>query len=644
MDKRSVLAFVIIGIILVGWLIYSSQVQQKKLEEQKRQQYLSDSIFKLTDTVKKSVEKDTVKITEKVKRDTISSAATDSADNYLKNTLGSVFYKYSYKLNDSDKFPEKNIFIKNGLSNLQFTNYGAAMMRFYPVEFKQWNGEPVQLVDWKKKKELSLLFTSKDGKLIDTRDLYFNCNYNPEDTVDILTDKDFKLRYELILSEDSTQKITITYSFIPDSYEFDVLYSLQNSNKFINDNKYQVLWSSSLNLTEYRSDDESNYSEAYAYSGTEFLDFDVTTPNDTAKSYFGEKKDINGTTDYVSSRNKYFGVFLIPFSRKSDGAYLEGNKILLPDKGFKENYSIALKMDIRNDKIDTADFKILLAPMDYKILSSYNMDLEKTMRFPLDFIVRPIAIYVILPFFYFLHSFIPNYGLVIIVFAIAMKILLNPLMKKQMESMKKMGQLNPKMTEIREKYKDDPSKQNQAIMELYRKEKINPAGGCLPMLIQLPILYALFRVFSSTIELRQQPFIWWIKDLSVPDVIFTLPFKIPLFGIDQIAGLATLMGITMFIQQKMTTVDPKQKMLTYMMPIMFTLLFYTLPSGLNLYYFMFNLLSIAQQYYQTKIKKPLPELPEAAKMTTQTTRPRTIKEAKKSFWDRMSDMQKKYKK
>jgi YidC/Oxa1 family membrane protein insertase len=173
--------------------------------------------------------------------------------------------------------------------------------------------------------------------------------------------------------------------------------------------------------------------------------------------------------------------------------------------------------------------------------------------------------------------------------------------------MKKMGQLNPKMTAIKEKYKDDPTKMNKMIMNLYKEEKINPAGGCLPLILQLPILYALFGVFRSTIELRQQPFILWIKDLSAPDVILQLPFKIPIIGISQIAGLAALMGITMFIQQKMTVTDPKQKAMVYFMPIMLTLLFFSFPSGLNLYYFVFNLLSIGQQYYQTKIKKPDPE-------------------------------------
>jgi YidC/Oxa1 family membrane protein insertase len=193
--------------------------------------------------------------------------------------------------------------------------------------------------------------------------------------------------------------------------------------------------------------------------------------------------------------------------------------------------------------------------------------------------------------------------------------------------MKKMGQLSPKINAIREKYKDDSAKANTQIMKLYKEEGINPAGGCLPLLLQLPILYALFGVFRSTIELRQANFMLWITDLSAPDVILQLPFKIPIFGIDQIAGLATLMGITMFIQQKMTVTDPKQKAMVYMMPVMLTLLFFSFPSGLNLYYFIFNLLSIAQQIYSTKYKKVEPPNPEM-----------NLKPRKKSFIERMADI------
>jgi YidC/Oxa1 family membrane protein insertase len=138
---------------------------------------------------------------------------------------------------------------------------------------------------------------------------------------------------------------------------------------------------------------------------------------------------------------------------------------------------------------------------------------------------------------------------------------------------------------------------NQQVMHLYKEYGVNPASGCLPLLLQLPILFALYAVFRSSIELRQAGFALWITDLSVPDSILKLPFTIPFFGIHEVSGVALAMGVTMFVQQKMSTTDPRQKAMIWMMPILMTLMFNSFPAGLNLYYFMFNILSIGQQIW-----------------------------------------------
>jgi YidC/Oxa1 family membrane protein insertase len=598
MDKRTVLAFVIIGAILIIWLVWTSNMQKQQVQNK----VVKDSTTTHIDSTKapKKEVKDSIKITLKETTDTLK-------NDTLKGAFGNAFYKNAIlNLVNEPSGKEKIIMLENKVAYMEFTNYGGAIRKFVTRDFKAYNGDTLQLINWKKGRELNLVFTSNEGKTINTKDLVFNCKYKEWERVELENKKDFKLKYELFVGGDSTQKIIKTYTFKPDSYEFEVDYELVNSGKFITRSEYQVVWGSSLNLSEYLSTDEATFSESYAYMAGEVETY-------TAKNFLNEyneqndNKKFTGYTDYICTRNKYFGVFIIPMTRKGDGAYFTGYKEHLPDEGVKNNYSIGMKMEIKDEKYEKNSFQILITPIDYNLLKSYNKDLEKTMRFSLDFIVRPIAQYMIIPFFTFLHKFIPNYGIVIIIFAIVLKIVLNPLTKKQMQSMKKMGQLNPKMTAIKEKYKDDPTKMNKMIMNLYKEEKINPAGGCLPLILQLPILYALFGVFRSTIELRQQAFFWWIKDLSVPDVIIQLPYKIPIIGINQIAGLATLMGITMFIQQKMTVTDPKQKAMVYFMPIMLTLLFFSFPSGLNLYYFIFNLLSIGQQYYQTKIKKPDPE-------------------------------------
>ena len=225
-----------------------------------------------------------------------------------------------------------------------------------------------------------------------------------------------------------------------------------------------------------------------------------------------------------------------------------------------------------------------MGPMDYETLKAMDVKLDRLMNFGMP-LIKVFSI----PFYYALqalHKVVGNYGWAIIIFAIVIKVILYPLTRKSFKSMKAMQALQPKIQALQEKYKGDPQKLNQETMKLYKEEGVNPMGGCLPMLLQMPILIALFNLFRTTIMLRQAPFLM-IKDLSAPDAL------IPLAG--GINILPILMGVTMIIQQKMTVTDPKQKMMAYMMPIMFLFFFYRVSAGLNLYYLIFNLVTIAQE-------------------------------------------------
>jgi YidC/Oxa1 family membrane protein insertase len=579
MDKRSIMGFVLIGLILIVWLYIQNQNTVK--EQQKKEQItkqIEDSLKKLmpVDTMKKEVKKDTTRIKPEQQADTL---------------------KYGMMFRRFEKGEDKIFRVETDKYYAEFSNKGGALIKFELKGFKTWDGYPVQLIKLDQGGEINILFNSTEGKLIDTKDFYFNSDYKPWDKIDLKGNEEYKLTYVLPVNDSTGSKIIKTYTFKNDSYMFGTNVDLVNSSYFLSNFEYQLIWEHSLKLTEYRSDMEGNYAEAFSFSGGELEIVDASKLDQQYKS------DLTGNTDWVLSRIKYFCVGLIPQNPKANGSYITGFRTTLPDNGYEEHYSIALKMEVKNDKSEKSSYEVYLGPMDYKILKSYDIGLEKTMRFSLDFIVRPIAQYIILPFFLFIHNYIANWGLVIIIFSIVMKIVLNPFTRYQMKSMRKMSEMQPKMNAIKEKYKDEPQKQQQALMKFYKEEKINPAGGCLPLLLQMPILYALFGVFSSTIELRQAYFGLWIKDLSVPDVIFTLPFKIPLFGINEFSGLALLMGITMFIQQKMTVKDPKQAAMVYIMPVMLTLIFMALPSGLNLYYFTFNLLSIVEQYLGTRKKK-----------------------------------------
>jgi YidC/Oxa1 family membrane protein insertase len=201
-----------------------------------------------------------------------------------------------------------------------------------------------------------------------------------------------------------------------------------------------------------------------------------------------------------------------------------------------------------------------------------------------------------------IHSFVPNYGLAIILLTILVRLVMTPLTMKQMRSMERMRKIQPKIKEIQEKYADDRQKQSEQMMSLYRQESVNPLGGCLPMVLQLPVFIGLFYALRSSIQLRHAPFFGWIDDLSAPDLLFVLP------GVDfPIRVLPVLMGASMFLQQKLTPmqIDPAQaRMMLIMMPGMMTVISYTFPSGLVLYWMMSNVLAIAHQLWVGKQMDP----------------------------------------
>jgi YidC/Oxa1 family membrane protein insertase len=206
-----------------------------------------------------------------------------------------------------------------------------------------------------------------------------------------------------------------------------------------------------------------------------------------------------------------------------------------------------------------------------------------------------------------MHKYISNYGIVVIIFSILIKVVLWPLTRKSQISMKKMSALQPEVKRLKEFHAKNPQAANKAMMDLYKERGVNPAAGCIPILFQMPLLYGFFIIFRSTIEFRQAPFVGWITDLSQPDVIAHLGFSIPLYG-SAVALLPLVMGVSQFFMSKRTMTDPNQKAMIYVMPVFMTLLFNRFPSGLTLYYTLYNLFTI---FEQRLIKLPDFTVPEA---------------------------------
>ena len=367
-------------------------------------------------------------------------------------------------------------------------------------------------------------------------------------------------------------------TFSPENYTVDIRVDLSSAEN----NLYReasIVWTGGLAVTEKNKTEDLTYFQSYVFQGGELEDF---------KASENEKSNVvfNGATTWAATRTKYFTAALIP----SD-PFLVKRAEISGIKKTAEYYDLKLTYDSRDD----LSALLYLGPLEYGKIKDLGVGLDEIMDFGWAFI-RPISkgvLYVLTE----MYKVIPNYGFVLIVFSFLIKILVYPLTKKSYQSTTAMQALQPEISKLKEKYKSNPQKLNQATMELYKKKGVNPLGGCLPMLLQMPLLFALFIVFRTTIELRSKPFMWWITDLSAPDKILELPFTIPIYG-SYVAALPILMVVSMFVQQKMMagpSQQPQQKMMQYTMSFFFFFIFNSFPSGLNLYYTLFNILTIAQQ-------------------------------------------------
>lgn len=301
-----------------------------------------------------------------------------------------------------------------------------------------------------------------------------------------------------------------------------------------------------------------------------------------------------GSLGWVAIQDKYFLSVLIPDGAHAAVVRKEGEKLV----------SAAVRFVASGPRTE-AKMRMYAGPKEYDTLKSLNVGLEDTIDFGWFIygswgIVKAVA----KPLFYvlrFLYEFAHNYGVAIILLTVGIKLLFVPLQYKSYKSMKDMQAIQPKVVELQAKYKDDRERLNRELIKLYRDHKVNPVGGCLPMLLQMPVFVALFNILYMTIDLRQAPFILWIKDLSAQDPYYVLPI---------------LMGASMVLQQKImpTTMDPTQAKIMLLLPAFMTLLFLTFPAGLVLYWLTNNVITIAQQFITDRyiFKKPTFSSPSSA--------------------------------
>lgn len=275
---------------------------------------------------------------------------------------------------------------------------------------------------------------------------------------------------------------------------------------------------------------------------------------------------------WIAQEDKYFFSAIVPLSKAEKFIIFPYNGDAIGAVEFQDGIN---------------QYRVFTAPKDYDYLKKFNVDLQHIVDFGFfSIIARPLFWFLKL-----LYTLVGNYGVAIIILTILVRIPFIPIVNRGQKSMQKLSELQPKLMQLKEQYKNDPQRLQKEMMELYRKYKINPMSGCLPILLQIPVFFALYKILTIAIELRQAPFMLWIQDLSVKDPYYILPI---------------LMGATMLIQQKMTpsTADPTQQKIMLLMPVVFTFLFLSFPSGLVLYWLVNNIFGIVQQFYiNQKIKK-----------------------------------------
>ena len=308
-----------------------------------------------------------------------------------------------------------------------------------------------------------------------------------------------------------------------------------------------------------------------------------------------KKQDVYpGILKWIAIQDRYFLSAIMP-----DEAIDASMHLGLNDGDILKNTYVQPEQIIHPDQQHVFKYKLFFGPKSMTVLKSVDYDLIKAVHFGFFDILAKPCVWIM----NFIYNYIPNYGVAIIILTILSKILLWPLGNKSYKSMAAMKRIQPLMAEIKEKYKDDKKKMNEEMMGLYKTYKVNPLGGCLPMVVQIPVFFALYRMLYEAIELRHAPFFWWINDLSAPDRLFRFDFSIPFMQAPYgIPVLTIIMGVTMFIQQKMSPPagDPTQAKMMMMMPIVFTVIFINFSSGLVLYWLVNNIISVAQQYYITK--------------------------------------------
>lgn len=467
--------------------------------------------------------------------------------------------------------------LENNLIKIVVSSKGGQITKATLKKFDNYLKEPLNLVD--NNQNMNLVFKLKDGGQINTSKLNFEINKNKS--------KKGKLTMRALFSQG--RWIEFQYSLLPDSYLLGYSITSSNLQNFVNaSNLNRLEWSLKSFRNSKSVEYENRYSElTYGYENDKVNELSIT----------GTDEEEVDEIHWISYKQHFFNSILIP-DKQISNVFLKSEN-LVQSENKKEKYTKFYSSVIPLENNGDFDFKFkwYFGPSQYSTLSNYNIGIEKSVNYGWG-IFGWINKYIFIPLFNFISSFMP-FGISIIIMTIIVRLAMSPVTYRSYVSQVKMKILRPEIEEINKKFSKDAVKRQQETMSLYSRAGANPMSGCLPALVQLPVFYALFSFFPVAFALRQKSFLW-ADDLSSYDSILELPFNIPFYG-DHISLFPILASVAIFVYTMMTMGQqqppqqpgmPNMKFIMYLMPLMMLFFFNNYSSGLSLYYFVSNLLTI----------------------------------------------------
>ena len=470
------------------------------------------------------------------------------------------------------------ITLENEVLSFVFSNKGGQIIKAHLKGYTNYLGEPLNLVE--DNQNINFTFSTLDGRTLNTADFYF---------IPALTEVNNEKVLTLKAALNESQWIAFRYALSPDDFMVDFSILSNGMKGIINQNKAQSLSWDLKALRNSRSVEyENRYTElTYGYEGEKVNELSIA----------GEDEEQVEDVHWIGYKQHFFNSILIPANGIEKVDLSSESLVESEDQAqlYTKNYHAFIPLKSNGELAHS--FQWYFGPSEYKTLAQYDLGIEKSINFGWG-IFGWINKSVFIPLFGFLSSFLP-FGIAIIIMTIIVRLAMSPVTYKSYVSQIKMKVLKPEVDEITKKYKDDAVKRQQETMALYNKAGANPMSGCLPALLQLPVFYALFSFFPVAFALRQKSFLW-ADDLSSYDSIYELPFSIPFYG-DHISLFPILASVAIFFYTMMTMGQqqasqqpgmPNMKFIMYLMPLMMLFFFNNYASGLSLYYFVSNLLTI----------------------------------------------------